>query len=265
MPPRFGMSLYNQLKLELGEIDASAACLELAMREFIAASKRFSSSTAFVQQLSQQHGIRVDVFDIGLFVRRGAALRIIGVTQAFEGFIDRYIESHPRIQDKEGRKKGELLLNFVVRKMGSPKSTVDSLTDSLDYKLYSYYRQLRNGIAHQTTATQSATALSLLHPLQTETHNDPRYVRLAAPNDPQGLTFDDYVLFSRAAKAVAANLCQIGGLSEQEIVEWLETKRDRSGSLIRQANHVRTLLRIAFGLDRQAAETFADRMNLTGQ
>jgi hypothetical protein len=63
MKPRFGMNLYNQLKRELGEIDASAECLELAMREFIDASKLALNSTTFIQQLSAKHNLRVDVFD----------------------------------------------------------------------------------------------------------------------------------------------------------------------------------------------------------
>src|SRR5580704_16473117 len=102
MNARFGMSFYNQLKQELGEIDASAACLELAMREFIAASELSSSPATFIQQLSAKHGIRVDAFDMALFVRRSSALRIIGVAQAFEAFLDKFIEGHPRIVSKDG-------------------------------------------------------------------------------------------------------------------------------------------------------------------
>jgi hypothetical protein len=116
------------------------------------------------------------------------------------------------------------LLNFVVRKLDVPKDATASLTDGLDYKLYSYYRLLRNGIAHHTQQAQPATASASLIELQRDTGTDTRYVRLAAPNSAQGLTFDDYVLFSRATKSVAAQLCQISGLSEPEIMEWLETQ-----------------------------------------
>jgi hypothetical protein len=137
MKPRFGMLFYNQLKRELGEIDASAACLELAMREFIAASKLASNPTAFIQQLSGKHGIQVDEFDITLFVQRGAALRIIGVTQAFEGFLDKMIQGHPRVQNKKGRKDGETLLDFIIRKLALPADVAAAFTDALDYKLYS--------------------------------------------------------------------------------------------------------------------------------
>ncbi len=256
------MSFYNQLKRELGEIDASAACLELAMREFIGASKLSANPTTFIQELSSKHGIRVDVFDTALFARRGSALRIIGITQAFEGFLDKMIESHPRIGNRDGRRDDEPLLNFVVRKLVVPKHVATSFTDGLDYKLYSYYRLLRNSIAHHTQPT--AASASLIE-LQRATRTDIRYVRLAAPNSAHGMNFDDYVLFSRATKSVAAQLCQISGLSEPEITDWLETQRDRSGSIERQANNVRTQLRIAFGLDLQSAEPFVVKIGLSGQ
>jgi hypothetical protein len=265
MQPRFGLSFYNQLKRELGEIDASAACLELAMREFISASRQSSSPTTFIQKLSGKHGVRVDVFDIGLFVRRGSALRIIGVTQAFEGFLEKFLESHPRIQNRKGRQDDETLLNFVVRKLGLSSVVAAAFTDAFDYRLYTYYRQLRNGIAHQTQQPQTSAAVPSLQALQKDTANDARYIRLSAPNTADHLTFDDYVLFSRAAKAIAARLCEISGLSEPEIMEWLEMHRDRSGSIKRQANNVRTLLRVAFGLDPGSAEKFVINLNLVGQ
>jgi hypothetical protein len=262
MKPRFGISFYNRLKLELGEIDASAACLELAMREFIAASTLSANPTTFIQTLSSKHGIRVDVFDTAFFMRRGSALRIIGITQAFEGFLDRMIENHPRIGNRDGRRGDETLLNFVVRKLDVPKHVAASFTYGLDYKLYSYFPLLRKGIAHPTHPT--AASASLIE-LQNATAADTRYVRLAAPNSAHGLNFDDYVLFSRASKSVAAQLCQISGLSEPEIMDWLEKQRDRSGSIERQVNNVRTNLRIAFGLDLQSAEPFVVNLGLSGQ
>ena len=258
------MSLYNQLKRELGEIDASAECLELAMREFIDASKLFNSPTDFIRQLSLKHGIHVDVFDLALFVQRGSALRIIGVTQAFETFLDRFIEGHPRIQTREGRRNDEALLSFVVRKLALTNNVTSEFTGALDYKLYNYYRQLRNGIAHEKLQNQRAANLGLLRELRIESVADSRYTRLAAPNSAQALTFDDYVLFTRATKSIGAKLCQIGALSDSEIVDWLEKHRDRNGSNTRRANYVRTQLRIAFGLDPVSAEKFVILLNGAG-
>jgi hypothetical protein len=156
-------------------------------------------------------------------------------------------------------------LSFFVRKLALPKDVGIPFFDSLDYKLYNYYRELRNGIAHQVRPIQSAAELVSLHELRERTAADPRYTRYAAPNSVQKLTFDDYVLFSRATKFIAAQLSQIGGPSRTEIMDWIEKRRDKSGSLARQANNVRTLLRVEFGLNPESADEFVINLKLMGQ
>jgi hypothetical protein len=84
-------------------------------------------------------------------------------------------------------------------------------------------------------------------------------------NPAQALTFDDYVLFSRAAKSIAAQLCQIGGPSEAEIIDWIEMHHNKCGPLQRKANNVKTQLRIAFGLNHESTEKFVIHVKLAGQ
>jgi hypothetical protein len=258
---KFRLACYLDLKHQLGEIDAAAECLELAMREFVEISRGFGSPTAFVQELSRKHGIRVDVFDLDRFIRQAAALRLIGVTQAFEVFLDTLIEDHPRIRSREGRNTGETLLDFVIRKLDLSTEVRRDLKKSLDYRLYSYYRRVRNDVAHQAP---KATALRGSNPTLEELraasayNND--YAHLAAPNGVRHLTFDDYVLFTRAAKNLAAQLCQAGTLTEPEIIEWLTKHRSKRGSIRRQENSMKTLLRISFGVDHQLAEQLAKRI-----
>ena len=235
------------------------------MRELVDASKLSSDPTTFIQQLSSQHNVRVDVFDIPVFIQRGSALRIIGITQAFEVFLDRMIEAHPRLGNRDGRKNSETVLDFILRKLSLPQEVGTTFTNSVDYRLYSYYRTLRNAVAHQNNKSAGSNPGSSIKELQTATSADLRYGRFVAPNNAQGLTFDDYVLFSRAAKATAAELCRISGPSDAEIGEWLDIHRDRSGNLERQANNVRTLLRFHFALDDAHAESFVVNLRLTGQ
>jgi hypothetical protein len=81
------MPSYRALKQELGEIDASAECLELAIREFVRASSAFADVSQFIRHASQTHGVRVDVTNLTEFIRRSSALRLIGVTQSMEAFL----------------------------------------------------------------------------------------------------------------------------------------------------------------------------------
>lgn len=259
----FRMPSYRTLKRELGEIDSSAECLELAIREFVAASVKFTDIPQFIRHVSKAHGVRVDVTDLTEFIRRASALRLIGVTQSVEAFLRDYVTEHPRIGNGEGRKHGETYLDFVVRKLALPNEVKQVFITSLDYRLYNYYRQIRNSVAHR--AVQRSTTANVMAQLQADTKADPRYSRLAAPNPVDALSFDDYVLFTRSAKHLAANLSEIGAFTETEMFEWLEKRRSRQGTRERQANAIRTQLRAVFGIGPQAAEFYAQRIIEPGQ
>ena len=228
------------------------------MREFIALSKNFSDSTDFIKKLSQKHGVRVDVFDLDRFVQHGAALRLIGVTQAFEVFLSTFIEEHPRIGSRKDRKNGETLLDFIVRKLGLPTEVRRDFKNGLEYRLYNYYRLMRNDVAHETLEDLAEAAPNPVDSTEMELRGassfTSEYARLSAPNRLSALTFDDYVLFTRAAKNLAAQLCQAAAFTESEIIQWLETNRSRNGSVKRQANSMKTSLRISLGLDEELGD-----------
>ena len=180
----FRMPAYRVLKQELGEIDASAECLELAIRAFVSASAAFPDVAQFIGHVSQVHGVRVDATDLTEFLRRAAALRLIGVTQSMESFLRDYVAEHPRI-GKGGRKDDETYLDFAVRKLALSKEVKQDFITSLDYRLYNYYRQVRNSVAHRIAPRATATPTPQL---LADATADPRYARLAAPK-PSGRPF----------------------------------------------------------------------------
>jgi hypothetical protein len=73
MTSKLRLFCHIDLKRQLGQIDAAAECLELAISEFIGLPKSFSDPSNFTQALSQKHGIRVDVFDLERFVPHAEA------------------------------------------------------------------------------------------------------------------------------------------------------------------------------------------------
>ncbi len=211
--------------------------------------------------MSQKHGIRVDVFDLDHFVQHAAALRLIGVTQAFEVFLSSFIEDHPRLGSRKDRRKGETLLDFVLRKLGLTAEVRRSLKNGLEYQLYKYYRLTRNDIAHEALVEAAPTGPSQsLTELRAASSSHSEYARLSAPNDLPKLTFDDYVLFTRSVKNLAAQLCQAGAFTDSEIVDWLETHRSKKGSIQRQRNAMKTSLRIFFGIDGDYADPIIGRI-----
>jgi hypothetical protein len=99
------MPSYRVLKQELGEIDASAECLEHAIREFVRASAAFTDIADFIRHASQVHGVRVDVADLSDFIRRASALRLIGVAQSMESFLREYLVPFPSKSLRQARER----------------------------------------------------------------------------------------------------------------------------------------------------------------
>jgi len=264
MNGQFRLACYLDLKYQLGEIDACAECLEIAVREFVATCRTTEDTAATIQRLSQKHGIRVDSVDLGQFSRRSVGLSLMAVTQAFDVFLDGFIEEHPRVQSREGRDRGETILDLVIRKLALKSAVKQDLKRSLDYRLYNYYRLLRNEVAHasapKTELCDPASTTGELSDLRADSISFLDYARLKAPNHAASLSFDDYVLFTRAAKRLASRLCHVGVFTDDEIVSWLERHRARKGSRQRQENAIKTALRIAFGMSPGDAAPFIERI-----
>jgi hypothetical protein len=266
---RFRLTCYLRLKRELGQIDACVECLEIAVREFLRQCDISERPSRTVQDLSRKHGIRVDAVDVARFRCQSVGLQLIGVTQVFETFLDSFLREHPRLGSRDGRKDSETVLDFVIRRLEPASMKRQQLKDSLDYRLYDYYRLLRNDLAHSGVGLEevghSGSRGKLLDGLRTECAGCDEYRALKAPNPPASVSFDDYVLFTRVAKRLARALCVLGQLSDEEILDWLRRNRTRQGTANRQRNAMTTLLRITFGTTPSEATPFVDRITAEEQ
>jgi len=260
---RFRLPCYLRLKRELGEIDACVECLEIAIREFVWQCANSENVQAAIGGLSRKHGVRVDAVDVARFRCQSVGLQLIGVTQAFETFLDLYLREHPRLGSRNGREDSETLLDFVIRRVG-PAIKRKELKQGLDYRLYDYYRLLRNDLAHSGVEPEdmgrSASRRKTLDSLRAECSASEEYKALKAPNGASDVSFDDYVLFSRVAKRIARALGDLGQLSDEEILHWLRGNQSRQGNATRRRNAMVTLLRITFGMTPVEAGPFADKI-----
>ena len=260
---RFRLPCYLGLKRELGQIDACVECLEIAIREFLWQCSVSENLQVAIQGLSRKHGIRVDAVDVARFRCQSVGLQLIGVTQAFETFLDSYLREHPRLGSRNGREDSETLLNFVIRRLVSTSKTQE-LKQALDYRLYDYYRLLRNELAHSGVEPEdigrSALRSKALNSLRVECSGSEEYKALKAPNAASDVSFDDYVLFSRVAKRLARALGDLGQLRDEEILHWLRRNQTRQGTTTRRRNAMITLLRITFGMTAGEAGPFADKL-----
>lgn len=255
MGVRFRLPCYLRLKRALGVIDACAECQEIAVREFLQSCNDATDPTITIQRLSRIHGIRVDSVDLQRFARRNTELQLVAVTQAFEMFLNDYVGEHPRLTSREGREGQETLLEFIVRKLKIAPDDSQTLTQSLEYRVYNYYRALRNSVAHGTRSGAAASHPNNrgLDQLKRDCKGCSEYQRLDAPNPETLLSFDDYVLFTRASKRLASQLCEVGSFSDDELLSWARCRYQRRGSTERRVNAMKARLQSEFGIDHEKA------------
>lgn len=256
MDRSFRLPCYLRLKRELGEIDACAECQEIAVREFLHNCKNAADPASIIQRLSRIHGIRVDSVDLERFAQCNTELQLVAVTQAFEVFLNDYIGEHPRLGSRESRDHQETLLDFIVRRLKIAPGASRALRQSLEYRVYNYYRVLRNTVAHgaRSGAAVASAKNRGLDQLKRDCESCSEYQRLDAPNSETLLSFDDYVLFTRASKRLALHLCELGSFSHEELLNWARGHYRRRGSIERRANAIKTGLRSEFGVSYEKAD-----------
>lgn len=194
-------SFYTTLKTELGASDAINEYVEVLLRKCEAES--FDENT--FQQYAVAYGIRVN--DISskealLSIRRHY---IVCVSQHFEFFLKSF-QNHLKKYATTYRAKvdGESLLECVCSTILDLSNTA---SDSyLLYLLCDYYRLVRNHCAH---IGDTAKISLVITELKTRTIDIRRlFPKLNAPSCFEEISFDDFILYSRAVKKLAALLVE---------------------------------------------------------
>jgi hypothetical protein len=200
----FRFASYRQFKHELGKTNAAVECAELAVRKFLHEAEQSRDGPAFVRAASATYGVRVDKLDAPLLKRLLAQLHITTVHQEFESFLEAMMrEYRGKAADLE---KGDSLLKGTLKDVfGSYDAGVKKM-GRFEVETAEYYRLVRNSFAHDgSTAAAKADIPRLRNML--ETHDDESFKKLNAPNAPNDVNFDDFILFSRIAKRLASTFC----------------------------------------------------------
>lgn len=191
-----GMPKFRKLKKELGFSDAANEYIEVLLRE--AGSKSLTEDR--FQELANKHSIKVNDFsfnDAALQIRKSY---IVSVYKSFESFlsdIDKDIRTYTAC-NKE-REEGKSLLYHVYSTVFGMKKKNDR--NYLLYLICDYYRLLRNSFAHRERdkALQDAYSAIIKHPIEIQSI----FPRLKITEDDKKTSFDDFILYSRASKALA--------------------------------------------------------------
>jgi hypothetical protein len=197
----------------LGLSDATVEWIEVAVRHL--SHINTDEGVERVSDLAVSYGVRVNNIDFVDLPSRWASLQVLSVYQKLEWFLVEFREEHPR--DVRGRKSDEDLLSYTLDSFDVSKHAVGVL----EFEILDYYRLARNRLMHAPSAPQLKTHVTQHSRIERLKENT-TYGRLSAPNTIDALNFDDFILFSRALKNLARNLCAATCPTADELVARLK-------------------------------------------
>jgi hypothetical protein len=200
-----------QLKKNLGQQDSIAEATEVAIRSFVNSAPANQKFNEFLANQSQNVGIRVDSVDKKLFRQKIALGYLISVQQSLEIFLDNFRRDYRDLYDKEINvdEANKSQLNKIIDELEKKEPPIRALIGEHHLAIMDYYRLTRNEFVHADIIAVEkkegkAKKIDLAYSLLLE--HDPKikasYPNLNAPNNIDNIGFDDFLLFTRAAKAV---------------------------------------------------------------
>lgn len=222
--PEYRPASFRSLWRQLGENDAGLEWIEVAIRELLRQQR--DGGAAATSALASAHAVRVDDLDCESLRGQWAKLQIGAVARYLEVFLDDFRLELPRGGRQRGSK--EDLISYTLDLYKVKKSDVGEL----QFDLLDYYRRVRNRFVHDPTGDESKKLVREADGLRQEiADGDSPYKNLRAPNAPEQLCFDDFVLFTRALKDFAKGLCAAVQVSDEEMKSRLLESRPLRGAL----------------------------------
>lgn len=201
----------------LGYSDSTVEWVEIAVRHL--RKEHGDGGDIRLAELAAIYGVRVNPIDMDGVALRWATLQVITVHQHVEWFLGAFRCEHPR--HVRGRKAGEDLLSYTIDAFGLSHSDVGIL----EFGILDYYRRTRNQLLHSDSGKQKKVHRTQLEHIR-ESIKSSKFAKLDAPNTLDALKFDDFILFSRAAKDVARRLCAGAEPTAAELFEVLRNNRE---------------------------------------
>lgn len=187
-------NIYNAFKNELGYTCVTNQYIELSVRKL--QSEYAHKIETELQELAKTVNLTISKLtdDYETRICKGY---IVSINSALDKFLSAFkdLPGSPANLQIASRKNDESLLEWTKR---ISNITLDDQSKN-DYNLCNYYHLVRNTIVHN--GTESGAIRSAFHEA-----NRGKDTQLNAPNRFDNFTFDDQVLFSRAAQRFAENL-----------------------------------------------------------
>lgn len=188
--------IYNRFKDNLGISDAMNEYIEVLLRQF----ENSPHDEDSFQNIASTFGIRVNDVPPQIAIKKVREYYIITVFQSFDGFLDEmndFLLEYGIYTPKSD--KGVPMLKHIHSSLLGMRKT--SEFSYLCYMICDYYRSIRNLCAHTDNIDKVKKAYQKL--MQRNDEITSLFKQLQAPNEYGNISFDDFILYSRAAKKLA--------------------------------------------------------------
>lgn len=262
VPSQFSYPAQRRLKKRLGEVGALVELGELAQRRFVAEADRSGDVQRFVAAASDEFKVRVRAESLANLALHAAYGHIVVLQQEVELFLREFGEQHGRLFGTwAARAERESLQDWAICNVNAhavPK--VNAAIPSL--LVADYYRLVRNWIVHPHLRVERTMERELGNVRKAQDDIQkyfgiPSEVAERCPGHFDALSFDDFVMFSRAAQAAAQELCLSALPSDKQLVPLAREaigrvkKRVTRGPRVQEA--AASELAAEFGVDRTRA------------
>ena len=257
----FSFPCYRRLFRHLGETDAMVELTELASRYFLSAARRSGDVPAFLSSATMEHGVCVNLAEVECLSRHLVRTYIVIVGSAVERFLKEFRKEHIALYRKEwigDRDKKDRLHLAFENLVGSRIEGENQIGIDLVSR-FQYYRNLRNWVVHEKESNleEPQERFNAIIPYSQE--HQKMFQRLAAPNQPDSLAFDDFLLFSRLTKLVAEKMCLIAAPPSEHWTKCGEFRKYKKlqNNPNRMRNAISGKLRTDYGMDEPTARWIA--------
>lgn len=257
----FSFPCYRRLFRYLGETDAMVELTELAARSFLSAANKSGDVPAFLTSATKKHGVRVNLAEVECLPHHLARTYIVIVDSAVDRFLKEFRQEHISLyqQNWTGDRDGKDSLHLAFENLVGSRIEGEARIGGDIISRFQYYRNARDWIVHEMESSLEKPAAKFSAIIPYALKHQELFRTLAAPNLPDKLAFDDFVLFSRLTKLVAEQMCYIASPPPEH---WTKSAAFRKFKRFqknpqRMQNAISGKLRTDYGMDEPTARWIA--------
>ena len=198
------MNIFTNFKTELGYTDVCNQYVELLLRSFQCEHNDVLSDNRALEDFSKKHKINLKDKS-GDVETRLAQNYIININSSFEGFLNSYKNLDGCPYDFTRKPSYEHKLSFIINNLYQSKVSDEIVLLS---QVCKYYRLLRNHIIHneKDESSELRNVKGFLFNGSESDNKAELFGSLEISQTVKQLTFDDQVLFSKAALRLAKHI-----------------------------------------------------------